>query len=188
MAFEINGQKVDENNPESIKKSLKSLWLGYIFFVVGLALLYFMTADRFVCHRSQNICEFQARHIWESSYYTKHTMPLSNITGAHVESHYDSDHKRMYQVVLETTSGERNISNTSSSNSFTHESRAEKINSYLHSQKEELEIKESVLWLLFPFPFIFVGLLLSVYLPYRLKKRLKELERQDKMHFHSDLK
>lgn len=188
MSLEINGEKVDENNPESIKKALKSLWLGYIFLFVGLVLLYFMTADRFICHRSQNICEFQARHIWELSYYTEHTIPLSDITGAHVESHRDSDGKRMYQVVLETTSGERNLSNTSSSSSLSHEKRAEKIRSYLHSQKEELEIKESILWLLFPLIFIFVGLLISIYLPRRWKRRLKELENQDKMHFHSDLK
>ena len=100
MTVKINGQEVDENNPESLKKALKSTWFGYLFLLVGLALVYFMTADRFVCHRSQNLCEFQARHIWELSYYTNHTIPLSDITGAHVESHYDSEDGRYYRVIL----------------------------------------------------------------------------------------
>ena len=187
MALIINDRKVDENDPESIKKAIKSLWFGYIFVLVGLIAMYFLTAERFVCYRSQNTCEFQARHIWNLSYYTKRTMPLSDITEAHVETHHGSD-STTYQVMLTMNEGKRSLFNGYSSDYDTHADRADKINSYLSSQKEELEISES-LWLLFiPFPFILAGLYLAVYEVRRLKKRLKELEQKDKMHFHSDLK
>ncbi len=184
MGFRVCGEEVDFNNPESLRSALPCLKFGYAFLIFGAIFLYFISADRFVCFRSKNICEIQAQHVWNITYHTKQTIPLSDILKAEVNSYHNNDQARMYQVILKTKTGDAQLFNTSSSNYPLHDNRAQDINTFLYSQDEMLDIKDSRWWLLFPIPFFLIGFLCSVYLPYRFKKRIKELENQDKTHAH----
>ena len=175
MGFVISTRDIDKNDPESIRRALRFSWIGFVGMIVGICLAIFWTAGRFVCERSKNICEFQGRHIWEFSYSSKEKISLSDIKQAFVDKRY-SDNGTTYQVVLELKGNNRPLFDVYSSFRDTHTSRADSINRYLNSQEEHLEITESLWILLFPFPFILLGALFSIYIPHRLKKRLKELE------------
>ncbi len=179
MKMTINGKEVDYNDPNSIKKAIRNSRIGWLFVICGCIVLYFISADKFICNRSQNICSFQERHIWQLDYITKDTIALSDIRYAYKESHRNSDGDTMYKVFLKTTTNSIPLSNKSTNMYSYTENKVKKINSYLNSGQENLEITESILWLLFPFLFIFAGLFISVYLPYSLKKRLKDLEEKN---------
>lgn len=185
MHIKIDGEKVDFNNVESLKSACgKFMKFGYSVVLVGGLLVYFISADRLVCSRLTNTCEFQSQHLWENTYKATQTMPLSDLLGAEVDAYHDKNHQKMYRVLLKMKQGESYLFNTSTNNQRTHLRRADQINTYINSQDNSLEISESRWWLLFPIPFILMGLLFGVYFPHRFKKKLKELEQQDKMHAH----
>lgn len=177
MGFVISTRDIDTNNPQSIRRALRFSWIGFVVMIVGICLAIFWTTDRFVCERSKNLCEFQERHIWEISYASKEKIPLSDILHAIIDTRYN-DNGETYQVVLKMKNNDRPLFMVYSSFYDTHANRAHSINHYLNSQDEHLEISESFWILFFPFPFILLGALFGIYIPHRLKKRLKELEEE----------
>ncbi len=172
MAQETNQHEIDKNNPEYIKKLIFALYLVSIFMIATGCFLFNM--ERFVCERSKGVCEFQERRLWNTSYVVKKQIFLSDITNVYVDTHYGKD--TTYQVVLKTTNGEYPLFHFYSSGYETHSDWAKKINYYLNSQDENLEIKDSFWLLLFALVLIMIGCFDGIYIPHILRKRLKKLE------------
>lgn len=176
MNLRINGEEVDENDPQAVKRALRSLRWTAIFLLAGLGCCIFLTVGRFVCERSKNVCEFQKRHIWELSYVTKERVPLSSVKNAYVTTHHGSK-RDSYQVKIELDNGRRSLFSWNTDSYGTHVRHASRINEYLQSQEEYLEVKEDLLIFLVPVIFLLVGSVFAVYIPSRLKKRLQELKK-----------
>jgi hypothetical protein len=151
---------------------------GFSFMILPSVMLCLISADQFVCQRSKNLCEFKERHIWQSEYTIEKVVALSDIHNAYIESHLNDRGSTLYQVYLNTQKGAFPLSNKSISNyDFQSETKA-KINSYLKSNQESLEITGSNLWFLFPFLFIVIGFFVAFILPiiisriYRKKRNI----------------
>lgn len=178
MALKINGREIDINDPESIKRAFRALRFGYLFIAAGIAFLCLWPMERFICERSSNLCEFQRRHLWETNYVTKKYVAVSDITNAYVNT-YHRDENTAYQVFLASSSGEWRLFSGYSSWYDTHAKRAGQINHFLKSQDALLEIRNGDAWFVCGLAlfFIFIGSLFAIYIPRRLKRHLKELEK-----------
>ena len=169
------GSAISEDNPKRLKWIVRFFRIFIVFIVLGIYLIFDLEAGRFMCKRSENICEFQGRHIWELSYVTKKKVPLSDVIGSYLTAEVN-DGKYTYQLMIETRDGNQRLGAIYSADGSVHEQRARQINDYLVSQDETLDIRESLWNLLFPFPFILMGWLFGVYMAGAFKKHLKELK------------
>lgn len=153
--------------------------VGIIFLLGGLLACYAITQDQLSCHRLENVCLLQSRHFWESDFTTQEKIALSDVKGAYVAQRKNRGNKGRtyitYFVKIRTTGGDKQLFHSSSSNYEIHQAAADQINDYLKSNTEELVMKNSALWFLFPLIFVFTGLFIFG-IPYFVKKQNKKKE------------
>lgn len=166
-------KQIDIKTDKKVGMSIVRL-LGYIFSIVGLLITFnSVTAGRFVCERSKNRCELYKRYIWEP-YQKQQEMLLSDIAYAYVDKKFSniegsSDERIVYQVVLKQKPFQKLAVGGLPLGAYSgdynkYESRSNKINNYLNSQEEYLEIKESIVRLIFSFSSTYTLLLVLIYL------------------------
>ena len=131
-------------------------FMGIVFTVVGLAVVYYLGHDiRFSCLRPENRCVIEKTDVFGKTEVDE-TFPLNTLTGAEVIEISDSDGDYTYKVMLITSDGHIPLSGCSSSERKAHRLNAEKINDYVNSSEQRLEIVQSGT---FPriFGFVFAG-------------------------------
>ena len=153
---------------------------GSIFACAGLLFCYLMTVGQLSCHKSDNVCLIQERHMWEKEFTTKEKIPLSTIRFAEVvsERHCGKDGcSTSYTVKLSVKNGERygykKPFHSSSGDRSSWEERAQKINNFLNYDIKEVVITESLWWFLFPLVFVLVGLFF-IWIPKHMKKQAEK--------------
>ena len=136
-------------------------FMGIIFLASGLAVIYFMGKDiNFMCSRSADSCIIEETNVFGKTEVVE-TLELRKLAGAEVIEKRGSDGDYTYKVVLITNQGRIPISEISSSNHRAHRENAKKINSYVNSYDEKLEIEQSGTFAkIFGFVFAGVGCLL----------------------------
>lgn len=149
-----------EDNKATDLPSLIVKTAAYFVFFMGIFLTCInVTSGRFICERSKNTCELQERHLWEN-YQKKKSIRLSNITEAYVDKKFSTfegpngEGRVVYQVILNTKQirGAVQLFDNYSGEYDKHAKRAVKINRYLNSQEEYLEIQENMSRLFFALP------------------------------------
>ena len=182
MQIMVNGKEVDMNNPEDIKRALKTIYfIGYAFILFTVIIFAVVPTEQLSCYRSQDICHLQSRHLWEKAYKNDKDISLSSIKIAVVGGRREnsgSKGKFMYSLKLQTSEGDIYPFSDSSSSDGTYQKRADLINSFLNSKQEELIVSDSLLWfkLLFFAGFFTIGFIFVTFISRKLKRRLYELE------------
>ncbi|MCQ2913650.1 MAG: hypothetical protein MJ247_00445 [Alphaproteobacteria bacterium] len=137
---------------------------GLIFFMLGILSFFLTTAERFYCDRTQNVCEVQDRHIWQKQYSIKETIPLNKVESAYIGSKRTYNSKVIYFVILKVEDIKRPLFRYGSLRQYVHLRKVKEINEYLKNKAlKKLFIQDSELWLFFPIPFFFVGLIISLF-------------------------
>ena len=184
MSLAINGKKISSMSRKEIKKTYKMCFFGLPFLIAGLFMFFFLGSEQFTCNRLYDVCHFQKRHLWETSFKTRESIPLSSIKNAHVKervSHHDGKTSYTYRVILKTDQGDKKLFQVGTNNKEKHYSYMQRINIFLNHDAEELVITthESIFFFfVLGIPTLIIGFFFSFFLFYRLRKRLKELDNQ----------
>ena len=141
----------------------QTLFIGIFFLLIGLAIAYFGTADaKLSCARSSNLCTIEKTNIWIFK-NVKH-INLSDLLGAQVESSRFSDGHggSIMEVVLITKAGIIPVASSNLSDRLEQENDCQKVNQFISSREENLEIVYSGLLIikLFGLFLAWAGLLL----------------------------
>ncbi len=133
-------------------------FMGLIFTGVGLAVVYFFGHDiELNCKRTVNRCVIEKTNVFGET-ETVETFMLSSLAGAEVIEKRDSDGDYTYKVMLITDEGRIPLSNVSTSDRSSHRKEAGKINNYVNSYDENLQIEESGTFVkIFGFAFAGIG-------------------------------
>lgn len=116
------------------------LFMGLIFTAVGFGVVYWgAQEEHFNCYRSYDICTMEKKKIFSDKKEKKFELDLFAIKKAVVKSH-DSDDGVMYKLYLVTDENKIPLSDMSTSNYSLHREKADKVNSYLNSYEEKLEV------------------------------------------------
>jgi len=117
--------------------------MGIIFIGAGLAIVYFLGKDiNFMCSRAADRCIIEETNIFGETELVE-TLELRKLAGAEVIEKRDSDGDYTYKVMLITNQGRIPLSGMSSSDHRSHRKNAEKINEYVNSYNESLEIEQA---------------------------------------------
>ncbi|OGI02706.1 MAG: hypothetical protein A2Y25_11185 [Candidatus Melainabacteria bacterium GWF2_37_15] len=117
--------------------------MGLIFAGAGLALVYYFGQDiKLNCARSLNQCVIEKTSAFGDE-EIEEFFKLSSLAGAQVIEKKDSEGDYTYEVLLITDQGRVPMSDFSSVDHNLHKMNAEKINNYVRSLEESLEIKQS---------------------------------------------
>ena len=131
--------------------------MGLIFAGAGLAVVYYFGHDiEMNCIRSINQCVIQKTSAFGNE-EIEESFKLSSLAGAQVIEKRDSKGDYAYKVLLITDQGRIPMSDFSSNDHNLHKMNAEKINDYMRSLEESLEIKQSGK-LIRIFGFVFAGI------------------------------
>ncbi len=127
----------------------KNLWppglffTGLIFTCAGLAVVYYLGKDiNFSCSRAADRCLIQKTNVF-GDIEAFEEIELRKLAGAEVIETRDSDGDYIYKVVLITNRGRVPLSNMSSSECRSYRKTADKINNYVASDEERLDIEHS---------------------------------------------
>lgn len=116
------------------------LFMGIIFAVAGFSVIYWGAQEEyFTCYRSNNVCIMEKKKIFDDKKEKKFQLPLSSIKNAVVKSQDDNDGVT-YRAYLVTEENKIPLSSSSSSDYSGHLKKAQKVNSYINSKEEKLEI------------------------------------------------
>lgn len=117
------------------------LFMGIIFAVAGFSVIYWGgQEEHFTCYRANNVCIMEKKKIFDDKKEKMFQLPLSSIKNAIVKSHDDNDGGVTYRAYLVTDENKIPLSTSSSSDYSGHSEKVQKINSYLNSQEDKLEI------------------------------------------------
>ena len=143
--------------------------LGVLFLTLSLSFFKTLPMEQFSCRRSDNICTFQERYIWESEFKTREMLALTDIKQAVVHSRKSkrivnrNGRKKtttIYYVALETGNGSKELFQFSSEYWDGVREWVDQINAYLKSDTEELFIRKPLYTIFLPFIFVGLGLFL----------------------------
>lgn len=131
--------------------------MGLIFAAAGLAVVYYLGHDTELnCRRTVNRCVIEKTNVFGDT-EVEETIRLGSLAGAEVIEKRDSDGDYTYKVMLITDEGRIPLSSVSTSDRKSHRENAQKINNYVNSFNETLELVESGKWIRI-FGFVFAGI------------------------------
>ncbi len=131
--------------------------MGVIFTGVGLAAVYYFGHDiELTCRRAVNKCVIEKTSVFGDK-NVEESFRLSSLAGAEVIEKRDSEGDYTYKVMLITDEGRIPLSGYSSSDRSSHNKNARKINNYVNSYTESLEIEQSGTFIRI-FGFVFAGI------------------------------
>ncbi len=122
------------------------IWLfipGIIFAMAGLAISYYLGEDNaFICSRTTNKCIIEETNMFGETSINK-SLNLKKLAGAEVLEKRNSDRVYTYKLMLITNQGRVSLSKISADVRHSHSKNAKKINAYVSSSQNRLEIKKS---------------------------------------------
>lgn len=117
--------------------------MGIVFISGGLAIAYYFGSDiDFTCKRSLNECVLRETDFLGKEKITN-TIKLTGFAGAEIIEERGLEDDHTYKVVLITNQGRIPFSKYSSSNYDSHVEKINKINTYVNSFNEYLDVKQS---------------------------------------------
>jgi len=149
-----------------IQKKFSSgiFWTGILLFCVGILAFDLSKVERFFCNREQNECILQEKNLWESDFQTKEQIKLADIFSVDLMRHgRTSAHRRAFIPEIKIITKDKDIKvygkmfNPFAGLFITYD--AKRLNTYLHSSEQYLNIESCFLSVLF-FPLICIILAL----------------------------